>query len=180
MLNEHWAMLCWLPCAAVLQVSLVSCEDVLDHCISKQDYFAAAEVWVFTRVYCADPSRKQPEAAPAAAGQPDGSAQEQQKQQREGPLGWASNSLMRLYAKGLVGWLKQGCVSWGHEQFVKQRLQEILREMESRRAAFPNGYKLALEATAFPAAAAAAAAAADQTDKPDGASAGQAEPHSSA
>lgn len=167
----------------------------MDHCISKHDYFAAAEAWVYTRVYCADPSRKQPEAAPAAAGQQDSTAQEHQQQQdsteaapaaagqedsaarkqREGPLGWASNSLMRLYARGLVGWLKQGCVSRCHEQFVKQQLQELLGELESRGAAFPNGYKLALEATAFPAAPAATKGA-DQTDKPDD-SAGQAEPN---
>jgi hypothetical protein len=173
-----------LAACAVLQVSLTSCEDVLDHCITKHDYFAAAEAWVYTRMYCADPSRRQPEAAPAAAGQQDSAAQQQQQQQREGPLGWASSSLMRLYAKGLVGWLKKGCVSRGHEQFVKQQLQDLLRELESRGAAFPNGYKLALEATAFPAAAevpaGSAEEAADQSDKPDGASAGQAESHSGA
>lgn len=124
-----------------MQVSLTACEDVLDHCIIKQDYWAAAEAWVYTRLYCADPSRNQPE-----ADESETSAASQQQQQRERPLGWASNSLLRLYAKGLSEWLQQGCVSKGHERYIKQQLEQIVGEIGGRGAAVPDKVKQALEA----------------------------------
>lgn len=151
-----------------LQVSLLGCEDVLDLCISKQDYWAAAEAWVYTRVYCADPSRRQQQQQQADAGQEAaGQTEQQQPQQpqREGPLGWASNTLMRLYAKGLAGWLRQGCVSPEHESYVKGQLNQLLQELEARGTGVPEKVRAALLAEATPPVAAAAAVAEEATTR---------------
>lgn len=154
---------------AVAQVSQAACEDVVGYCIDKKDYWAAAEAWVYTRVYCADPSRRQPsEAAADAAGQAADS-QQQQQPQREGPLGWAGSRLVRTYAVGLAAWLQQGCVSTGHEHYVRQQLQQLVGELEGRGLSVPAKVKAALANDAAPAAAAApeAPAAAAATSEPE-------------
>jgi len=119
-----------------LEVSLVVCEDVLEACIKQKDYWAAAEAWVYTKLYCGDASTPQ---APAA--QAEGSLRPLQ-------LAWASKSLMRLYATGLADWLQQqGCVNQQHEQHVRHQLQQIVQELKSRGAAVDRLEK-ALQAAA--------------------------------
>lgn len=125
-----------------LEVSLVVCEDVLEACIKQQDYWAAAEAWVYTQLYCGDASTQQ---VPAA--QAKGSLRPLQ-------LAWASKSLLRLYARGLGDWLQQqGCVNQQHEEHARHQLQQIVQELKSRGADVAR-LEQALQPTA-PAAAAA-------------------------
>jgi hypothetical protein len=130
---------------------------VIRYCIDKHDYFAAAEAWVYARVYCADPTRTQQAAADDAAWQAANPQQEQEQQpqeqeqlqqQREGALGWSNISLMRTYAVGLAAWLQAGCVSQGHKQYVRRQLEQLVAELEGRGATVPSKLKQALEAPA--------------------------------
>ena len=165
---------CGRPATAV-QVSGNACEDVIRYCIDKQDYFAAAEAWVYARVYCADPSRRHQSAADDAAWQAANPHQEQQPQEQEqpqqqldGPLGWSSISLMRTYGVGLAAWLQAGCVSKGHTQYVRGQLEQLVAELDGRGATVPSKLKQALEAPASAPVDAAAPATADQPAAADG------------
>jgi hypothetical protein len=148
----------------LLQVSRAACEDVMELCIDQQDFWAAAEAWIYTKLYCTAPNRGQPAAAGDAAGGVD-SDQQQQQQQGEGPLAWASVSLLRTYARGLSGWMQQGCVNEEHEQHVRQQLQQVVQELEGRGALVPTGLRKALDGQS------AAAAAAAGTEATEGAEA---------
>jgi hypothetical protein len=169
-----------LLCLAVVQVSHSVCQDVLKFCIKQQDYWAAAEAWMYCQVYCADPMRQQLQEEPTGSKAVPSLVQiEEQMQQLEqhqqqlreqqqakalgaGPLGWASNKLLRIHATGLAGWLQQGCVTPKHEQHVRQQLQQVVQELESRGTAVPQEAKAALEPRAAEESAAAAAAESEQ------------------
>lgn len=139
-------------CVCCPQVSTLVCEAVLESCIKQQDYWAAAEAWVYTQVFLADPTRKEQQQKPqggvgtgstgsaAAAGVGSSSSSPNQPQQqqakRQGQLAWASNDLLRTYARALAGWLQQGSLaSEEHKQHVERQLKQLAEEVVSNRGA---------------------------------------------
>lgn len=128
----------------LVQVSLKVCEAVLQDCVKHADYWAAAEAWIYTQVHLADTQTaahaadKEPD---TASKQPEGQHQEQQTAQvgrPNSPLSWASNSLLRLYAKSLVKWIHAGDVTPKHQQHLEQQWHAVTDELKSRGARVPE------------------------------------------
>jgi hypothetical protein len=82
---------------------------------------------------------------------------------------------MRLYAKGLAGWLRQGCVSPEHGSYVKGQLSQLLQELNARGTGVPEKVRAALSAEAV-AAPVAEEAAVDGADAAEGQPAAEAKP----